>query len=172
MRRSNPRCPCHIEVQRASGIWGSNEISPQVIHSIIVPYFKEFLFRRHYSIEVTKRIKNLGVKTKSGHRFETQMLYLSWKSSSSGVLVRRLCLQCNCNNKLVLSARAHSWEAAWNVIVRLLLNFNTYIFTSSWGLHWASRTRWRASSRGGKRQVFVIKLGFSRGGSDAALWET
>ena len=25
---------------------------------------------------------------------------------------------------------------------------------------------------GGKRQVFVIKLGFSRGGSDAALWET
>ena len=61
MRRSNPRCPCHIEVQRASGIWGSNEISPQVIHSIIVPYFKEFLFRRHCSIEVATRIKNLGV---------------------------------------------------------------------------------------------------------------
>ena len=77
----------------------------------------------------------------SPSRFETQLFYLSWKKSSSGVLVRRLCLQCNCNNKLVLSARAHSWEAVWNVMQNLSVYFNTYVFTSSWSHHWASRSR-------------------------------
>ena len=105
-----------LRSQRVLGIWGRSKISSQVPCLIIVPQFKEWFFRCHCHVEVSKCIKNLGVKTKSGHRFETQLFYLSWKKSSSGVLVRRPCLQCNCNNKLVLSARAHSWEAVWNVM--------------------------------------------------------
>ena len=66
-----------LKSQRVSGIWGRNEISWQVIHSIIVSHFKELFFRCHCSVEVSKRIKNLGVKTKSGHRYETQLPCLS-----------------------------------------------------------------------------------------------
>ena len=37
---------------------------------------QRFIYRCHCSVEVSKRIKNLGVKTKSGHRYETQLLCL------------------------------------------------------------------------------------------------
>ena len=155
-----------LRSQRVSGILGRNEISSQVINWAIVPLFKEFFFRCHCSIEVSKAYQE--------PRGEIEINYCTFPER---VLLRvsfneKTFLAVQWINKLYLSARAHSWEAAWNVIVSLLLNFNTYIFTSSWDHHWASRTRWRASSRGGKRQVFVIKLGFSRGGSDAPLWET
>ena len=57
------------EQTRVLGIWGRNKISSQVPCSINVPHFKELFFRCHCNVEVLKCIKNLGVKTKSGHRY-------------------------------------------------------------------------------------------------------
>ena len=66
-----------LRSQRVLGIWGRNKISSQVPFSIIVPHFTELFFRCHCNGEVPKCIKNLGVKTKSGHMYETQLLCLS-----------------------------------------------------------------------------------------------
>ena len=66
-----------LRSKRVSGILGRSEIRWQVINSTIVPLFKEFFFRCHCSIEVSKRIKNLGVKAKAGRRYEIQSLYPS-----------------------------------------------------------------------------------------------
>ena len=64
-----PGVLARLRSQRVLGIWGRNKISSQVPCLIIVPHFKELFFRCHCHVEVSKCIKNLGVKTKSGHRY-------------------------------------------------------------------------------------------------------
>ena len=128
-----PGVLARLRSQRVLGIWGRNKISSQVPCLIIVPHFKEWFFRCHCHVEVSKCIKNLGLKTKQATGIKLKCCAFL-KRVLLQVSTRTLCRATVGTNQSFLPGRIH--EELLEMLHEICHPVQYIVFTSSWSRQW------------------------------------